>query len=401
MITPSYFTDSRCRQELTLFLERECQLGRNDLILPLLYLPTPRRQPPHTDPLAAAIATRTAEDWTALRHAAMNSPDVHNAIERLATHILAALNRVQSATSERFTGTPPASGETLSESTVVESGRLNAPMLPVVEAQRLLTCADAVALVSIGQFERGQLKPKRSTGTAWLITPDLALTCWHVVHGRGMFEDKARTKDVDTQVEHCLLTFNFTEVGAGTDYILERIECAERNSSGLDYALVRLRDRPDHPLAQRQPLIIEPEAPLTAISELYIMQHPRGQPSQGADGHFVRRLANDQRLHYTNPTTEGTSGSAVLVRPRWRVVAMHHGATPDTTYGEGIALRSIMQNIQHQRRDLYEEIMEVQRTPYRSLIFWALNEIASPLGTEKRLRFADHSPLEATRFREV
>lgn len=494
VITPGYFTDSRCRDELMLFLERERRLGGDDLILPIRYLPTPRLENPGADVLAQALVGREMADWTALRRMRLDTPEVQSAIEQMATHVTAALRRVppppplvgeqrfqtdllprhllrlmeiekqlvrqpadinlqiereqmvtainqsasdlglgpfpqdivvlmqvtgllasystflehqrqmlsdyqrhlrqqeirassvervnlqlrlqdiaqrldaieqQQAVLIRAAPRPDAPsmllGDTRAEQSIVESGgRVSRPMLPLAEVYRLLACADAVAQVRVGQVVRGILKPGRATGTAWLIAPNLALTCWHVLHARGDTDPPAQAYDVDVQAHNCLLTFNFTEIGIGIEYGVERIECADRCTSGLDYALLRVQDRSDHPLRQRTPLPLDIHAPLTVISELYIIQHPRGLQQHGADGLYVMSLNQNMSLKYTVNTAQGTSGAPVLLRPHWRVVALHHGATEDMQYGEGIAIGPILDDIQRQRPDLFHEIVHVQ-----------------------------------------
>ena len=41
ILTPSFFNSEPCRAELEQFLEREKELGRNDLVLPLYYIDHP------------------------------------------------------------------------------------------------------------------------------------------------------------------------------------------------------------------------------------------------------------------------------------------------------------------------------------------------------------------------
>jgi F-box protein 11 len=61
MLTPGFFRSQYCRAELERFLEREKQLGRHDLILPVYYVDCPilsdaaKRE---ADPLATIIAAR-------------------------------------------------------------------------------------------------------------------------------------------------------------------------------------------------------------------------------------------------------------------------------------------------------------------------------------------------------
>lgn len=47
IITPGFFRSPHCRAEAKQFLDRERQLGRNDLILPVYYISTPQIDDPH------------------------------------------------------------------------------------------------------------------------------------------------------------------------------------------------------------------------------------------------------------------------------------------------------------------------------------------------------------------
>lgn len=104
VITPSYFTDADCRTELALFLEREQQLGRTDLVLPILYLKTPLLTNPGSDALARTIAERRPADWCNLRAAALDSPEVRTFLEQMAAQVIERLDR---ATPPPPSPTPP------------------------------------------------------------------------------------------------------------------------------------------------------------------------------------------------------------------------------------------------------------------------------------------------------
>jgi TIR domain len=61
IITPSFFRSPACRAEVERFLERERELGRQDLILPVYYIDTPELDDPErrdTDELAQVLASR-------------------------------------------------------------------------------------------------------------------------------------------------------------------------------------------------------------------------------------------------------------------------------------------------------------------------------------------------------
>jgi len=78
IITPTAVRSSYCKLEFESFLAREKELGRNNLIFPILYIPVPAltgdrwRQ----DPLLAIIGSRQYEDWQHLRHLDASSSEV-------------------------------------------------------------------------------------------------------------------------------------------------------------------------------------------------------------------------------------------------------------------------------------------------------------------------------------
>lgn len=96
VITPGFFKSAACRDELERFLEREKQLSRKDLILPIYYVDTPvlnneaKRQ---ADELATIIAHRQHADWRELRFESLDSPNVGRVLAKLAKQVVDALER--------------------------------------------------------------------------------------------------------------------------------------------------------------------------------------------------------------------------------------------------------------------------------------------------------------------
>jgi hypothetical protein len=87
IITPGFFRSEHCRAEVERFLDRERQLGRDDLILPVYYVSTPEFDDPGdraADPLAVILAARQFADWRDLRFEPATSPVARKAIEQLA-----------------------------------------------------------------------------------------------------------------------------------------------------------------------------------------------------------------------------------------------------------------------------------------------------------------------------
>lgn len=141
---------------------------------------------------------------------------------------------------------------------------------------RLLRCADAIARVSVPRFTDGQMGERIPTGTGWLVTPALAITCWHVAAARNTFRAALSDGDLAAQVANAVFAFDYVAPGDGVEYGVERLE---HYNPRLDYALFRLQDRADAPLAARGCLALDEDAPLTAQMQFYVLQHPRGASS--------------------------------------------------------------------------------------------------------------------------
>jgi formylglycine-generating enzyme required for sulfatase activity len=94
IITPTAVKSPYCKFELESFLAREAELGRDDLVFPILYIKIPElensaRQ--KSDPVLSTIAKRQYVDWREFRHSDVHSKDVKEAVERFCSSICEAL----------------------------------------------------------------------------------------------------------------------------------------------------------------------------------------------------------------------------------------------------------------------------------------------------------------------
>jgi glucokinase len=94
-LTPYYFRSRACREELARFLDREAELGRNDLILPVYFIKASVLENPDeraSDELALTLGDRQFEDLRHLRFVSFNSPTARREIARLAERMLSAFS---------------------------------------------------------------------------------------------------------------------------------------------------------------------------------------------------------------------------------------------------------------------------------------------------------------------
>lgn len=104
IITPTVIASPYCRFELESFLAREGELGRDDLVFPILYIDVPALQDAakrQNDPVLSLLARRQYVDWREFQYLDIGSTDVRREVGRFCTHIRDALNRPWLSPNER------------------------------------------------------------------------------------------------------------------------------------------------------------------------------------------------------------------------------------------------------------------------------------------------------------
>jgi len=90
IVTPGLFHSPACRDEMARFRERERELGRTDLILPVYYVSAREMDDPDlrkADDLASLLWSRQYADWREFRFEPLTSPVVRKALAALATRM--------------------------------------------------------------------------------------------------------------------------------------------------------------------------------------------------------------------------------------------------------------------------------------------------------------------------
>jgi len=95
IITAGFFKSPQCRDEVERFLEREKELRRTDLILPIYYVNCPalsNEDLRNGDGVAQVIAARQYADWRELRFESFTNPSVAKTLAALASQIVRSLD---------------------------------------------------------------------------------------------------------------------------------------------------------------------------------------------------------------------------------------------------------------------------------------------------------------------
>jgi hypothetical protein len=104
IITPTVIASPYCRLELESFLAREAELGRDDLVFPILYIEVPmladvaQRQ---NDPVLSLLARRQYVDWSEFRYLDVSSTEVRRSVGRFCADIRNAIHRPWISPEER------------------------------------------------------------------------------------------------------------------------------------------------------------------------------------------------------------------------------------------------------------------------------------------------------------
>jgi TIR domain len=110
IITPTAVRSNNCKFEFDSFLAREKELGRNDLVFPILYIPVPALADDRwrDDPLLAIIGSRQYEQWQHLRHFGALTPEVALRVEKFCANICRALHEPRLSLERERTQVPSA-----------------------------------------------------------------------------------------------------------------------------------------------------------------------------------------------------------------------------------------------------------------------------------------------------
>jgi V8-like Glu-specific endopeptidase len=214
-------------------------------------------------------------------------------------------------------------------------------------------------------------------GTGFLVGRDLLLTNQHVLKEKGCLEE-------------AVARFGYMNDASGVASVGKVVPIQPdfyfaSPAQDLDYALVRLQEKPIENLAtvdelrqksmaelarigkHRGYLVLAPRL-LSEYRRVNIIQHPAGNPLKVVmtQNYVVHRT--DTRVQYVAETMNLSSGSPVF-NERWEVVALHHSGSPypaepfsDTIkktlkgsfrVNEGIPMRAILEDFKFKGIDRY------------------------------------------------
>lgn len=226
--------------------------------------------------------------------------------------------------------------------------------LPSIFLEAGAAAARAVGRLVIrnGTDYQGNVQPNGWLGTGFLVGPGLLLTNHHVLNSpdvaqaatlqlnyRNRLDGSAdKLEEFTLQPDRLFIT---SPVRGGLDYTFVAIDPAITE----EYGFIPL---------DRRAYVIAPPTPGN------IIQHPQGRYQEVVIHNNPILRDNGLLLHYLSDTEGGASGSPVFDN-RWRLIALHHAAAPNSAglaaegrqpsqlINEGIKLSSIAADLEARR----------------------------------------------------
>ncbi len=183
----------------------------------------------------------------------------------------------------------------------------------------------------------------RAYATGFLVSPDLVMTCSHVI------------PDVATAAR-AVIEFDYVET-AGDTFARPKAFAFEPERTFVtdeerDFTIISVatRNDSDDALSGRPFIPVDPRAgKLIVGEEINLLHHPFGEPMQLlARGNVVRDIFDDL-IHFDGFTRGGSTGAPVL-NDQWELVGLHHGRVPvpdgdGVTRCEAIRLSSVLTSL--------------------------------------------------------
>lgn len=205
------------------------------------------------------------------------------------------------------------------------------------------------------EYQVCRVLTKDGTGTGFLVSRNVVLTCQHVIDGctpAGItleFDYKVRTpgQPAAPGTKYMVKSILETSPPSAAD-CLAPPKATEATSHELDYAVLHVDGDPGDEVvdgnARGWVELAATGHEIARGSDLVIIQHPKGGPLQIIFDEVGNMNTGKTRVTYTANTEPGSSGSPCF-NADWQVIALHHSGDPrlqiPAQYNEGVPLATI------------------------------------------------------------
>lgn len=204
----------------------------------------------------------------------------------------------------------------------------------------------------------------RGHGTGWVLgsARRVLITNNHVVP----LVEAARTAKAEFGYERDL------RVGARAQRILSLqpdelfITSPNMKFGGLDYTVVALREQLPATFGYLEPA---PGVSASAAENIFIVQHPRGDPKAYALNHNRKVNLTDKYVAYVSDTEGGSSGSP-LFDDRLRVIGIHHLGNHQVNVGSWQGLSNLGSRIEVVIADLVQQLHSQGQWDESRIVHW-------------------------------
>jgi TIR domain len=174
IVTPRSLRSKHCKYEFDLFLAREAELERRDLIFPILYVRVPALEDERqwrNDDVLSVIGSRQYLNWLSMRFVDVDSYDAAREVDKFCANIYGALNQPWTSPAERRES---AAAEAAQRQTIEEIRFRQAEEATAQAAERRRAVARA-AQAAEEERRRTEAPEKTKTTTAEPALPGAAI----------------------------------------------------------------------------------------------------------------------------------------------------------------------------------------------------------------------------------
>ncbi len=186
IVTPRALRSRHCAFEFQSFLAREAELGRDDLVFPILYIPVPELEDERLwcdDPVLKIVGTRQYFNWEHFRHRDLGEPEVRAKVIQFCRNISNALRKPWVAPEERQQREEAETRQKAEKEQRRKTAEIEAARLAQEERQRRE--AEAARRTEEEDEEKAFTAAKRANNVA-------TIDAFLAVHAASSFADEAR-----------------------------------------------------------------------------------------------------------------------------------------------------------------------------------------------------------------
>jgi hypothetical protein len=232
----------------------------------------------------------------------------------------------------------------------------------IVDLRAISKKSCGICQIKLVKFANG-LEKGYLTGTGWMVTPQLVLTCWHTISpSPSIFENAISEADLAQQISSITVDF---------DYLTKNYVPQEHPTNlihynkDLDYALLQVKECKNNFRSFISIDLTDLADPEISQPSTILLQHPQGLEMGYAFGWYVQKFEdNPSKILHKIESRAGSSGGPLLNQSNYKAFAMHVGLEKYfyDSLPAAVLLKYIIDDIKLKKPSFYSDIARHQES---------------------------------------